>query len=72
MSDYQKIMNYLDNHPEGISNMEAYSVLRTTKLSTRLGELNASGKYMTDSVWETHTNQDGETKRYKRYFKRAV
>ena len=66
------IINYLDHHPEGITTMEAFSKLRITKLSTRVGEINASGRYPIVNIWESHKAEDGSVSRYKRYFKKVV
>lgn len=66
MTTKQKILAYLEKHHEGITNMEAYRELNTTKLTSRINEMIAEG-YPIEKVWETHTNQEGETKKYMRY-----
>ena len=71
MNQHDDIKNYLDHHPEGITPMEAFLHLRITKLSTRVGEINRTGKYHIENVCETHKAEDGSVSRYKRYFKRV-
>ena len=72
MNQHDDIKNYLDHHPEGITPMDAWNKLQITKLSTRVGEINESGKYQIVNVWESHKNSNGIVKRYKRYFKKVV
>ena len=72
MNQHDDIKNYLDHHPEGITPMDAWNVLNITKLSTRVGEINATGRYQIVNVWESHKNNQGIVKRYKRYFKKVV
>ena len=70
MTQYNKILNYLFRHPEGITPFEAFLELRITKLSTRIGELIRMG-YEIEKIPESRTDEDGETKRYMRYRKAA-
>jgi hypothetical protein len=67
MSQGEKIIKYLVHHPEGITPMEAFSVLRITKLATRISELKDIG-YTFRSEYESHKNAEDETVRYKRYW----
>ncbi|MBP5248654.1 MAG: hypothetical protein J6Y20_10040 [Lachnospiraceae bacterium] len=68
MSQYERISNYLDKHGS-LTTMEAFTALRITKLSTRVGEMNQSGKYKIVGEWETHKSADGDVSRYMRYRK---
>ena len=68
MSQREKIIHYLVHHPEGISPMEAFSVLRITKLATRVSELKDMG-YQFRDTYESHKNAEGDTVRYMRYRK---
>ena len=70
MSQHEKILKYLDRHPEGITPMEAFTALNITKLATRVGELIRMG-YQFEKILETHKNGDGETIRFMRYRKAA-
>lgn len=70
MSQHEKILKYLENHPEGITPMEAFTQLRITKLATRISELTRMGKQFTKCM-ESTTNQDGQSVHYMRY-KKAV
>ena len=67
MSQYDKIVSFMDKHGS-ITPMDAFTHLHITKLSTRIGEMIRMG-HKIESTWETHTNQEGDTSRYKRYRK---
>ena len=66
MSQGRRIIGYLENHPEGITPMEAFNNLRITKLATRVSELISEG-YRINKEFESHKNSDGEIVRYMRY-----
>jgi hypothetical protein len=68
MGQREKILDYLDRHPEGITPMEAFSELRITKLATRISELIDMG-FAFDKTLESHKNAEGNTVRYMRYRK---
>jgi hypothetical protein len=70
MSQHEKILKYLDRHPEGITPMDAFTALRITKLATRIWELTRMG-HRFEKTLETHKNADGETVRFMRYRKAA-
>jgi hypothetical protein len=70
MNQYDRILQYLDTHPEGITPMDAFNHLRITKLATRISELIRRG-YQISKTTETHKAPDGTQVRYKRY-KKAV
>lgn len=67
MSQKEQVMEYLRTHPEGITMMEAFHVLKITKLNTRVSELIAEGKKI-EKKWESHKNEYGRIVRYIRYF----
>ena len=67
MSQGEKIMKYLEKHPEGITPMEAFTELRITKLATRVSELIDMGIKF-DKVMESKKNKEGQTVRYMRYY----
>lgn len=61
MCQKEQIVNYLKSHPEGISMMEGFTVLKQTKINSRCGELEKEG-YIFDKQWETSNG-----KRFMRY-----
>lgn len=71
MSQRERILEYLENHPEGITPMEAFVNLKITKLATRISELIDMG-YAIDKTYESHKNAHGDTVRYMRYRKAEV
>lgn len=70
MSQYEKILKYLDRHPEGITPMEAFSELHITKLATRISEMIQMG-HRFEKIPESHKTSDGERVHYMRYRKAA-
>jgi len=62
-----KILAYCKEHGS-ITIREAFEKLHINSPSKRISELRLSGEYVVESVEETRINNDGETKRYKRYF----
>ena len=70
MTQHSRILNYLFDHPEGITPFEAFIELRITKLSTRIGELIRMG-YEIEKIPESKKNADGEKVHYMRYRKAA-
>lgn len=66
-----KIVNYLKQHPEGLTALECCKLLDITKLSTRIGEIVRNGVPI-KSVKESHTNTEGVTSYYNRYFLGAI
>ena len=69
-TQYAKLMDYLDKHPEGITPIEAFSELFITKLATRMSEMIRMG-YPIEKIPEVRKNSAGETKRFMRYRKAA-
>lgn len=68
-TQHAKIANYLDNHPEGITPMDAFSKLHITKLSTRIGEM-IKGGYKVEKRMEYKLDPDaGGIINYMRYIK---
>ena len=65
----QKIMDYLDHHPEGITPYEAFVHLRITKLSTRVGEIIREGQYPIKKLMEYKIKEDGSVEHYMRYWR---
>lgn len=70
MSQHEKILKYLERHPEGITPMEAFFSLNITKLATRISEMIRMG-YRFEKIQESRKNADGETVRFMRYRKAA-
>lgn len=66
----EDIMRYLENNPEGITLFEAFLLLGCSKLSTRIGEIIASGKMKIEKIPEIR-KFGGKTKRFMRYRKAA-
>lgn len=62
-----KILNYCEQHGS-ITIREAFTKLNINSPSKRISELRNSGKYTVDDIEESRTDQDGNTKRWKRYF----
>ena len=67
MKQGKKIVQHLQNNPEGLTTFEATLKLRITKLSTRIGELDPETQRHISRTWETGRNEDGEMIRYIRY-----
>ena len=65
-SQNMKILNHMQRIG-GITQWEAIMGYRITRLSARIKDLKDMGNGIIDT-WETSTNEQGETKRYKRYF----
>ena len=64
MSKTDKVLYQLQNNGS-ITSWEAITKYRATRLSGII--FNLRKQYKIDGVWETYTNQDGETSRYIRY-----
>ena len=71
MTQHGKILKYLNDHPAGITPMDAFIDLGITKLSTRIGELIRMGYDDIEKIPEARVNAYGEKKRYMRYRKAA-
>lgn len=69
-SQYDRILYYLEMHPEGITPYEAFLELGVTKLATRISEMIRKG-YAFEKIPESRVNVFGETKRFMRYRKAA-
>lgn len=67
MSQGVKIIQYMIDHPEGITPMVAFTELRITKLATRISELIRDGYTDIEKIPESYKTPDGETIRYMRY-----
>ena len=53
MTQLAKLLNYLETHPAGISQLEAFNTLGICRLSERIRELEKRG-YRIDRIFETH------------------
>jgi hypothetical protein len=62
-----KILQYCAEHGS-ITIREAFEKLYINSPSKRISELRRSGDYNVKAVEESHTNDDGDTKTYKRYY----
>lgn len=67
MSQGGKIIQYLIDHPEGITPMDAFEKLRITRLATRISELIRDGYTDIEKIPESYKTPEGETIRYMRY-----
>lgn len=67
MTQGGKIIQYLVDHPEGITPFEAFTELRITKLATRISELIRDGYTDIEKIPEVKKTASGETVRYMRY-----
>lgn len=68
MSKTAKVLNELQTNGS-ITSMDAFRKFNSTRLSAII--FNLRQNHIIDSVWETHTNKDGETSRYTRYVYRG-
>jgi hypothetical protein len=66
-----KILAYCKEHGS-ITIRDAFEELKINSPSKRISEMRQSPDYLVESIDETRVNSDGETKRYKRYFIKAV
>lgn len=66
-----KILNYCREHGS-ITIREAFEKLKINSPSKRISEMRQSVKYNVESIRIERINEDGEVKRYKRYFIREV
>lgn len=66
-----KILAYCKEHGS-ITIREAFENLKINSPSKRISEMRKSPDFVVESIEETRVNNDGETKRYKRYFIKAV
>ena len=62
-----KILQYCAEHGS-ITIREAFEKLYINSPSKRISELRRSGQYDVKAIEESRTNNDGETKTYKRYY----
>lgn len=70
-TQYMDIEKYLENHPAGLTTMEAFYKLNITKLSTRVSEMLRRG-YKIVKTPEVQVDRHGKViKRYMRYRKAA-
>ena len=65
------ILAYCKEHGS-ITIREAFEKLKINSPSKRISELRLSGMYVVDSIVEEKVYRNGETKRYKRYYIKAV
>lgn len=63
----QKIIEYMKRYGS-ITPMDAFHKLNITKLSTRIGELEARNQVKVTRLMETSENSEGVKSRYMRYF----
>lgn len=66
-----KILAYCGEHGS-ITVREAVVSLGINSPTKRISEMRKSPAFVVESINETRTNGSGETKRYKRYFIKAV
>ena len=66
MTQKERVLDWLNEHPEGITQLDAYSI-SVTRLAEIIRVLKCAGVAITD-VWEAGKNKYGQTTRYKRYF----
>lgn len=65
-TQWAKIIAYLDtNHTATVRELFGLGINSPTK---RISELNDTGECI-KSMWDSNTNANGETKRFKRYYK---
>lgn len=64
-----KILKYLQTHKRGLTPKEAEKLFKTMRLGARIYELKEAGNNIVN-VWESYTDEDGETVRYARYILR--
>lgn len=62
-----KILAFCAEHGS-ITVRDAFVELNINSPTKRISEMRKSGRYKVDSVEESRSNQNGETKRWKRYF----
>lgn len=67
MTQHEKIIQYVKEHGS-ITPMEAWSNLRITKLSTRIGEIERNKGIKFDRKEISKKNRDGERVRYMQYW----
>ena len=66
MNQHEKILHYMERHPEGITPMDAFRELHITKLATRVSELIRRG-YRIEKKTVCEKHPDGTMVRYMRY-----
>ena len=66
-----RIWRFLEDHPEGLTTLEAAYKLRITKLSTRISEMIRDG-YPISKTPETIINEYGIREHFVRYRKAAA
>ena len=62
-----KILAYCEKHGS-ITIREAFTELNINSPSKRISEIRNSGRFVVNSVDESKTDANGNTKRWKRYF----
>ena len=67
MTTTNRILEYLSNHPHGLTVKECINELHTTELRKCVSDLKDKG-YNIVGIWETGQNSYGDKTRYKRYF----
>ena len=67
LTQQAKILDHCANYGS-ITIREAFTELNINSPSKRISEIRKSGKYIVDSIEESKTDKDGNTKRWKRYF----
>lgn len=65
-SQNQKILQYLEKHPKGITPLEALNLCGCLRLSARIFDLKEAGNNIYTS-WEEVVTDEGTTKRFARY-----
>lgn len=71
LTQRMKILAYCKEHGS-ITIRDAFEKLNINSPSKRISEMRKSRAFVVESVNETRINGKGETKRYKRYFIKAV
>jgi predicted ArsR family transcriptional regulator len=66
-----KILAYCKKHGS-ITIREAFEQLDINSPTKRISEMRNSPDYLVETIEETRVNNSGETKRYNRYFIKAV
>lgn len=71
LTQRMKILAYCNEHGS-ITIREAFEKLHINSPSKRISEMRKSPDFIVESANEARINSKGETKRYKRYFIKAV
>lgn len=67
MTDAQAVLAYLEDHPEGLTPLEALYEVGTLRLAARIFDLRAAGYVIRDAMVEVKA-RNGRTARVKRYW----